>query len=297
MSSLTNLFREKIAQHLFPGNNFPEIQYWCWQYRFSPSNYHLKHKDIANKITDKVGYFNEEGINSTIKEVIKKIYSAFQKELEQDGVTKEQIGLSKKDQQNSSKREGISHHHPWKVVYYWLWERKYDRWLQKYIWDSWKQKAVFNKEWISFSNQEKGMVIAKPQQTPSLPINQALQMEISIDFPEKYLLLLNRGRDNQNQETRYLVCPSQAFAPNWQLLEPITLMPQPGAMCQDIQFDAPAQEEYIGILLDEKFDLPWLNPDPANPAWKWEGKDLGKVWEKLQENNGWQVFYQCFEVS
>lgn len=296
MSSLTNLFVERIAQHLFPGNNFPEIQYWCWQYRFYPSNYHLKHKDIANKITEKVGYFNEEGINPTIKEVIKKIYSAFQKELEQDGVTKEQLGLSKKEQQNSSKQES-SKHHPWKVVYHWLWERKYDLWLQRYIWDSWKQKAVFNQEWISFSNKERGMVVPEPLKTPSLPINQALQMEISIDFPEKYLLLLNRGRDDQNQETRYLVCPSQAFAPNWQLLEPITLMPQPGAMCQDIQFDAPGQEEYIGILLDEKFDLPWLNPDPANPAWKWEGKHLGEVWEKLQENNGWQVFYQCFEVS
>ena len=89
MSSLTNLFLARIAQHLFPGNNFPEIQYRCWQHRFAPSNYHLKHRDIAKKITDdKVRYFNEEGINPTIKEVIKKIYSAFQKELERDGHTK-----------------------------------------------------------------------------------------------------------------------------------------------------------------------------------------------------------------
>ncbi len=73
-------------------------------------------------------------------------------------------------------------------------------------------------------------------------------------------------------------------------------MPQQGAMCEDIQFDAVGKEEYIGILVDEPLDLPWLNPDPEHPALPWGGQHLEEVWELLQDKN-WQVFYQDFQVE
>ena len=300
--NLKDIFLKYIAKQIFPDNTLPKCQYWTFLYRFDLDLHHLRNIEIGARVTETIGVDCVAGINLFIREVINKIARTFRDELEQDSITQEDFGIRR--EQRMAGRPLLSQAPSWMVAYRWLWGKKYPRWQEDYIWESWKQQAVFNKKWISFSNKEKsksmsrGFFVASPNplKTPSLPVNQALQMVISIDFPKKYLLLLNRGRDDQNQETRHLVCPSQAFAPNWQLLEPITLMPQPGAMCQDIQFDAVGKEEFIGILVDEPLDLPWLNPNPEHPALSWCGTHLGELWEQLQGKN-WQVFYQYFQVG
>ncbi len=68
-------------------------------------------------------------------------------------------------------------------------------------------------------------------------------------------------------------------------------------MCKDIQFDAVSTEEYMGIVINNPLDLPWLNPDPHNPVVEWKGEHLEQVWEQLRSQDNWRVFYQNFDVK
>jgi hypothetical protein len=300
MDSLPNIFQKQIAQQIFPGNAPPEIQYWTFMYRFSPDNYSLRHTAIGKKLSETLGGDCESGINQFIKEVIKKLYCTYQDEIAQDDITEEMLGLCESKRKQG--RRNFDTKSPWQEAYKWLWEVKYPRWQQDYIWESWKEVAKINSEWIQFNLHpehpeyaSRGMNIPKPAAKENIPISTPLNLEINIDRPGSYLLLFNRGLDTQGKITKYLIAPSQAFAPDYHLSDKITLMPQQGAMCEDIEFDAVGTEEYVGIVVDEAIDLPWLTPDPANPALEWQGTHLGQVWEQLQDKN-WRVFYKDFEV-
>ena len=297
MDSLKDIFLEYVAEQIFPGNARSEVQYSTLLYRFHPDNYSLRHTEIAKKVAEKIGGDCESGINEYIKQVIKKIDHSFQDELERDGITSEALGISAK--KITKGRKSGQQESPWQVAHQWLWETKYPRWQPEYVWNSWKQKAQTNSKWIQFALQPeyapKAIKVPQPASKENLPINTPLNLKIDLDSPGSYLLLFNYGCDNEGNKTKYLIVPSQAFAPNYQLTDKITLMPQQGAMCEDIQFDAVGKEEYIGILVDEPLELPWLNPNPEHPALSWRGQHLEEVWELLQGKN-WQVFYQDFQV-
>lgn len=299
MNSLKNFFLEYIAEQIFPGNARPEVQYYTLLYRFHPDRYSLRHTEIAKKIAEKIGGDCESAINECIKQVIKKINHSFRNELERAGITSEQIGIS--PNKSIKGRKPGQKESPWQVVYQWLWDIKYPSWSEKYMWDSWKKKGQNNpnSQWIQFNLQpeyaSKAIKIPKPLSKKNLPINTPLNLKIDLDSPGSYLLLFNYGFDNEGHKTKYLIVPSQAFAPNYQLTNKITLMPQQGAMCEDIQFDAVCKEEYIGILVDEPLDLPWLNPNPEHPALSWCGQHLEELWELLEDKNP-QVFYQNFHI-
>jgi hypothetical protein len=110
--------------------------------------------------------------------------------------------------------------------------------------------------------------------------------------------LLNRGKSDQGEETSYLICPSQAFAP---MLQPISnkfSLPQIEAAFGAIEFDAPGTEEYIGIVVKTKPDNRFLQsivkPDDSLPIW---GVGIYQLWQELEKQAGCQVFYQSFEVG
>ena len=299
MESLPNIFLQQISQEIFPGNCPPEVQSHLLKERFHQDNYRLKHTEIGKNLSQTLKGDCESGINQFLKEVIKKLYRTYEDELTQDDITIEMLGLCDNNRHGRKKDKQQS---PWQVLYKWLWQSKYPRWQQDYLWDEWKNKAKVNSSWIQFSNYSsdytcKGHVVPKPAAKPSIPVNTPLNLEIALDTPGSYLYLFNRGEDTQGNTTKYVISPSQAFAPNCRLMEKITLMPQQGAMCEDvgIQFDALGKEEYLGIVVDEPLDLPELTPDPINPALEWQGEHLERVWEKLRNKN-WQVFYRDFEV-
>ncbi|KST65218.1 hypothetical protein [Mastigocoleus testarum] len=306
MDYLSEIFLNHIADEIFSGNAL--VQECTFKHRFNPDNKNYPHKyedkagserkpkkNIADLVAKKIGGDYQSSIAQHIAEVIKKIYKTYQEEMEQDGITQSQL-------QGTRGRMSSNEDAPWEITYKWLWEDKYPHWLQDYIWDSWKQQAQTNKKWIRFSEitleySSKGMVIPQAPSKETLPVDTPLSLEIDVDSPGSYLLLFNRGQDIQGNTTKYLVAPSQAIAPNYQLVDKANLMPQQGAMLEDIKFNAEGKEEYIGILIDNALDLPWLNPDPENPALEWEGKHLNEVWKLLQSKDNWQVFYRDFEVT
>ena len=312
MNSLVTIFLNHIAEEIFVDNALTQED--IFKYRFNPKYEKYPHsykqnesddelnikakekKGIADLIQLELGIKCQYSIHQELGEVIQKVYKTYQKEMEQDGITKEQI--------KGKRGGGGGKNAPWRVVYRWLWNSKYPRWSQDYIWESWKERAEKSRDWIQFSDREeeyaaKAMVIpaAKPKET--LPVNTPLNLAIDIDSPGSYILLFNRGRDKkENKVTKYLVAPSQAFAPIYELSSEATLMPQKNSMMHEhgIKFDAESEEEYMGIVIDDPLDLPWLNPDPENPVLKWQGKHLNELWEQLDREGNWRVFYRDFEV-
>ena len=68
---------------------------------------------------------------------------------------------------------------PWQIIFHWLWNDKYPRRSQDYIWDSWKNRAENSKDWIQFSDRfteygAKVMVIPAPQPRETLSVNTPL---------------------------------------------------------------------------------------------------------------------------
>ncbi|MCU0543070.1 MAG: hypothetical protein MUE44_13010 [Oscillatoriaceae cyanobacterium Prado104] len=300
MPSLVKEYLEYISQQIFPGNVRPEFQYCTFIERFNPNNCDLKSTEIAEALyhrEGKKGYTS--GFNQHLKEVIKKIDGKFRQQLERDGLTQQQLGLGEKGNPGRYTANAKS---PWQIAYQWLWEIEYYRWLTDYIWDNWKQRASSNADWIQFCDRPtkyapKGMKIPQPLPKETIPINTPLSLNINLDSPGSYLLLFNRGSDERGNTTQYLVTPSQAFAPSYQLVEKSTSLPLENAMCEDIQFDTIGKEEYIGIVIDKAVNLPWLNPDPENPVLEWQGKHLEQVWELLCDRDNWRVFYRDFNVA
>ena len=109
-------------------------------------------------------------------------------------------------------------------------------------------------------------------------------------------MLFNKSLDFEQNETRYLVTPSLAFAPNCQLTELNKIIPQPEAICPDIKFKTPGVEEFMGILVDDPIDLSFLNPHEDEPILNWSGEHLKEVSELLEQREDWQVFYKEFKV-
>lgn len=300
MSFLEREFLDYISKQIFPGNVPPELQHRTFLERFNPNNYSLKTTEIAKGLTEmqpEKDYIS--GINQHIKAVIEKIDRIFRDQLDRDGITQQQLGVG--NQKGTPGRKTSKTASPWQIAYKWLWEKKYYSWLQDYIWEDWQQRAQKNLDWIEFCDApsqyaSKGMKIPQPLPKENLPINTPLSLKINLDNSGSYLLLFNRGLNAQGNTTKYLVAPSQAFAPSYQLTQKSTFIPLQDAMCEDIQFDTVGKEEYIGIVIDKALNLPWLNPNPENPVLEWQGKHLEQLWQQLHTLDNWRIFYRDFNV-
>ena len=282
-------------------------------YRFDPDfeEYPMTHrstnKTIANLVDQKIKGKCQRTIDPTISTVNRKIRNSFAREIQSAGIPLECLTRNRDDGRPANEED-----QPWRVVFEWLWSFKYITWVEDYIWNQWKQAATPNNQWIDFSDGAKGLKIPAPEATPILPKDTPLSVRININKPGSYLLLFNRGLKIPTEETqeevmtKYLIAPSQGFAPNSQLTEARMLMPQEGSMAADnnmkFEFDAASTdeysvlEEYVAILVDRELDLEWLRPNPSNSVLEWNGKHLEQLWNQLQEQNI-QVFHREFEVQ
>ncbi len=270
----------------------------CFPLRFHPHNWQLTHRDIAAKMKENPDLKGEFGtsIDTTIKNVVADIVQQYRTEMEADKVNLEDVLRSPRGTKFS----------PWGEVYQWLWEFQFPRWQMDYIWHSWKEKAVRKDDWIWFSQPgeeiHKAMKVPPKKEQPKIKVDTPLYLNLNLKYPNRYLLLLNRGLDTN---TNYVVCPSQAFAPQFQLSEDIILMPQERAMLQEIEFDAAGKEEYLAIVTDssligsstpEEASFSWLVPREEDPAPSWDAGGLLQLWNQLESTGSWQVFYRCFDV-
>ena len=252
--------------------------------RFHPDNYQQQHRELAREIKKQLGEDCQNAIGTHIKNVLKTIVAKHQTQMEADGLdTKVLFNLKP------------GKHGAWKKVYQWLWKQEFPRWLTDWWWSKLQEKAESTTNWLKFYPPNfdlKKLIVplAKEEVKATITVNTPHQIQLALPYPNCYLLLFNRGLN-----TRYCLCPSQAFAPMNKLPREKIKLPQDGAMCPDIRFDAAGKEEFLAILVEKEVSLPWLIPSEANPAPEWNGEQLQQLWEFLQQQD-WQVFYQIFEV-
>jgi hypothetical protein len=272
-------FLEDIATNIFP-ETASDVQKLCFWLRFHPDNRELENTKIAGLIkTELNGGFSESSINPILGDVIKKIKDKCGAQMQADG-----IDIAKLTPGRGKPKEA-----PWKIVCDWF--------RMKWIWQTLVEKADKHCEWIDFLNPElrNGIVIPQPRQQRQLQVKAPYLMRIELQHSSRNLLLLNQG-----WTTKYVLTPSIAFAPKWQLDGKPMWIPQDGSILQEynkgIEFDTPGKEEFVGIVLDEDLDFDWLDLREDNHAPTWDETRLSELWSYLECKENWQVFYQCFEV-
>jgi hypothetical protein len=286
-------FLEEINNECFPSNSVRQRKIrekTFLSLRFHPDNQELLHTEIAQKMEKIPGLEGDcaTSINTTCQNVVRAMATQYDSEMRADGIDVDCLLKGERG------RGGA-----WEKVYTWLHNYKYPRWRAQWIWQAFKKKAQpHNRHWLSFQvcDSTRGMIVPLPREE-GIEIQKPLVMKLDIEHSEGYLLLLNRGSDDCGSQTRYLVCPSQAFAPK---LEPITnllFLPQPGAMCREIKFDAIGEEEYIGIVVNEIPEhLTWLKPNEYEPAPIWDDARIYELWQEIEQRSDCQIFYQSFKT-
>jgi hypothetical protein len=293
MSSLNQIFLEQIANDCFPccvqTKKTKERAFLTL--RFHPENREKQHTDIAKYMCNLLGKGDyTTSIGTICKNVVQKITQQYQIEMTADFVDVDSLLKGTRGQ-----------HGAWEKVYTWLDAKKLPRWRSEYIWQKWQNQAQLRSNWIIFSDYSlitKGAKIPPAVVNNRIQINKPLLLQIDLKDEDGYLLLLNRGVDEKGVQTRYLFCPSAAFAPQIKPIAKLQYLPQPGAMSPDIQFDRVGIEEYIGILLKEipTERLSWLTPTTAEPAPIWDDDRLYQLWIELEQQPDPQLYYQSFNV-
>ena len=232
----------------------------------------------------------------TIKPAIKGLYEA---EMRADGVDVDSLLNKKKGEKGN-----------WEVVYNWLWNHKFLRWLEANSWELLREKAQSPAHWIHFLTKKDQQKVLngelrgaflklppdpEPEIKPIIPANEQLWMRIDLEYPQYQLLLFNRS-----EAGIVLHCPSFGYAVNSIIKQPPILLPQKESWAgQDNQyflFKDQGQEEFLGIVLKNPLDLSWLIPQRQEALPKWEGERIKELFEQLAQQDNWQVFYQSFEV-
>ncbi|MEM9541670.1 MAG: hypothetical protein AAGA60_19510 [Cyanobacteria bacterium P01_E01_bin.42] len=162
------------------------------------------------------------------------------------------------------------------------------------LWRNFVSKARRDLHWIQFNPMQTDIKGIKElrQSSAKIPLDVPSAIALNLPYPGQSLLLFNRGRD-----TRYCLCPSRAFAPQFVLENGVVSLPQEGAEHRQITFDTVGKEEFLAIVLPQPLALSWLDTQGEESAPILDRVKLSQVWEHLQQQENWQAFYQEFEVS
>jgi hypothetical protein len=283
-------FIETKTQELF--GNARTNQRHGFSRRFHPENRQQTHTQVAKAIQQQVGEenFSLDGINQTINQIVKRIRENWGKAMEADGIDLSQLQAEKGGQKQKQKT-------PWQVVYDWLWETEFPRWQGQQIWQSWVEKADKYREWLRFEPPAEAAAVGttrmktnnQPLQPQKITVNRGYKAVVNLKGYEKRpWLFLNRG-DNGG----LVVSPSRDFAPEAKITRNPLLLPQANADMEVIEFEEPMTEEFLAIVLTNPIDLPWFRQQPTP---EWDGLRLGELWEELEKQPKWSVFYRAIEV-
>ena len=308
--NLKQNFQNQIAESRFPGNLSEEKA--CFLRRFAPENHpdnrESTNKEIAKLMKNDLAVYCEEKINQTLRKVIEVFHKAYEEEMKADGVNTEALLNLKAGGTLKGKEDEESHKKfsPWKEAYKWLWKHKYLRWLDENGWQILQEKAISAPDWIQFKSQQE-MASSKrtPKRPPAsarevaskIPAHEALWMVVDLAYSNYQLLLFNRSGHGQ-----YLLCPSLEFAPNGMIDKPPILLPQQGSYADDYDekenftFEVIGQEEFLAIVLKKPLKLDWLTPRKEDSLPECNGQRFKELFDELEQQENWQVFYQSFEV-
>lgn len=239
-------------------------------------------------------------IGTTAQNVVQAMVNIYKEEMEKDGVNVDILLNGKKGQRGS-----------WREVYFWLWSHKYLRWLDDNGWKILYEKAKSPPNWLQFLTEEemrsvqrgtRAVILPPPPPavkkiTPTIPVEQSLWMVIDLEFNNSQLLLLNRSQDGE-----FLLCPSSAYAPHPIIDKPPILLPQKDSWADqdesktNFKFGKLVKEEFLAIALEKPVSLPWLIPCEEEALPEWNAERIKELFEQLDKQDKWQVFYQSFEV-
>ncbi|MCP2729130.1 hypothetical protein [Limnofasciculus baicalensis] len=255
--------------------------------RFTRRESQPGHPEIAKKMSEMAelkGVDCKNSINTTVKTAIRKLVDTFGEEMAGDGVNTAPLIQGERGK-----------HGAWQEAYRWLWDYQFPRWKLDWFWRELVKQAMSPAGWIRFTpaGKCKGLVVppGKQREQPAIGLNIPSAMFIDLAENRGNLLLLNRGLG-----TRYVICPSTAFAPKNRLMGETILIPDSGAMCEEMIFDSLGQEEFLGIVVDWDWDFDWLQLNEEQPVPIWDGERLEDLWVKLEKQGSWCGFYQCCEV-
>jgi hypothetical protein len=270
----------------------------------------VQHKEIAENLMPKdpllggVNYVSS--IGTTVQNIVsamvgrletehkKAISGLYEAEMRTDGVDVDSLLNGKKGEKGT-----------WEVVYDWLWNYKYLRWLDKNGWQILQEKAKAPPNWIKFLTEDEVAILGKnrgsylkpppPELTPTIPANQRLLMAIDLEYPNYQLLLLNRS-----EQGTVLHCPSFGYALNPIMEKPPILLPQKDSWAhktnQEFIFKETGKEEFLAIVLEKPLNLDWLTPQRQDALPKCNAERIKELFNQLQQQGNWHVFYQSFDV-
>jgi len=137
--------------------------------------------------------------------------------------------------------------------------------------------------------------LPSPKIKPTIPANEELWMAIDIECPNYQLLLFNRS-----QQGKFLLCPSFGYAVNAIIEKSPFLLPESDSLAgkteQKFIFEETGKEEFLAIALEKPLSLPWLIPCEDDALPEWNAERIKELFEQLEKQDNWQVFYQSFEV-
>jgi hypothetical protein len=122
-------------------------------------------------------------------------------------------------------------------------------------------------------------------------------MAIDLEYPNSQLLLLNRS-----QQEEFLHCPSFGLCTailSWRNRPFCCLKRILGQIIKARQIlflKKLGKEEFLAIALEKPVNLPWLIPREEEALPEWNAERLKELFEQLEKQDNWQVFYQSFEV-
>ncbi len=265
----------------------------------------FEHRQIAEELMPKDSRLGKgdyaTSIGTTSQNVVQAMVNLYKEEMVNDGVNLNTLVNGKKGERGT-----------WREAYYWLWNYKYLWWLGLHSWEILQKKAKSIPNWLQFlTEEEKAAVLmvnksptlpppppSAQKITPTIPVNQSLWMLIDLELNENknyQLLLLNRSQQGQ-----YLLCPSSAYAPNPIIEKPPIVLPQKDAWADNSKekfvFGEAGKEEFLAIALEKPLNLPWLTPREDEALPEWNAERIKELFEQLEQQENWQVFYQSFEV-
>ena len=303
-------FLNDIAAELKTQPVFNDVEQLFFPLRFDKNRPTLyKHKDIAENLMRPEGSklpldFYSKSIGTTVQNIVsgmvgrlktehkKAISGLYEAEIRADGVDVDSLLNGKQGERGT-----------WEVVYDWLWKHKYLRWLDENGWQILQEKAKSPPNWLQFlemsalqaGTRAPSLRLPPPEIKPTIPANEELWMAIDLEFSNYQLLLLNRSKQG-----KLLLCPSLGYALNPIMEKSPFLLPQKDSFAdkekQKFIFEEVGNEEFLAIVLEQHLSLPWLTPREDEALPEWNAERMKELFEQLEQQGNWQVFYQSFEV-
>ena len=268
----------------------------------------VQHKEIAEQLMPKDPFLGSvnyvSSIGTTVQNVVNAIVGRLKNEHKKaiSGLYEAEMRADGVDVDNLLNREP-GERGCWEVVYQWLWNHKYLRWLDKNSWQILQEKAKSPPNWLQFlemsalqaGTRAPSLRLPPPEIKPTIPANEELWMAIDLEFSNYQLLLLNRSKQG-----KLLLCPSLGYALNPIMEKSPFLLPQKDSFAdkekQKFIFEEVGNEEFLAIVLEQHLSLPWLTPREDEALPEWNAERMKELFEQLEQQGNWQVFYRSFEV-